>query len=186
MRPRISGLENKRFGSLSVVRQEGQDKYRNYLWLCQCACGKEKKVRACDLVRGKVTSCSCQQQHGLPNNKAHGESPHFYKHKRGTPRYMMWLAAKHRAKRDKLPFSITLADITIPMLCPLLKIPLDFTHKHLDYSPSLDRIDTKAGYVKTNVWVVSYRANRIKTDASLAELDLLITNWKKRAGEAHV
>jgi hypothetical protein len=42
-------------------------------------------------------------------------------------------------------------------------------------TPSLDRIDSSLGYVKGNVWVISWRANHIKTDATLDELRLLVT-----------
>jgi len=36
------------------------------------------------------------------------------------------------------------------------------------------------GYVKGNVWVISHRANRIKNDATLLELEKLVTALKKR------
>lgn len=39
-----------------------------------------------------------------------------------------------------------------------------------DNSPTLDRIRNELGYVPGNVAVVSYRANRLKSDASLDEL----------------
>jgi hypothetical protein len=39
-----------------------------------------------------------------------------------------------------------------------------------DASPELDRIVPSLGYVKGNVLVVSRRANRIKTDATVEEL----------------
>ena len=35
---------------------------------------------------------------------------------------------------------------------------------------TVDRIDSSLGYVKGNVWVVSYRANAIKRDATPEEL----------------
>jgi len=46
-------------------------------------------------------------------------------------------------------------------------------------SPSLDKYDPKLGYVSGNVFWVSYRANRIKFDASLAEIEALV-NWMKK------
>jgi hypothetical protein len=39
-----------------------------------------------------------------------------------------------------------------------------------DFSPSIDRIIPSLGYVRGNVVIVSMRANRIKTDATDAEL----------------
>lgn len=37
-------------------------------------------------------------------------------------------------------------------------------------SPTLDRLDNTKGYVRGNVIVVSYRANRLKSDATIYEL----------------
>jgi hypothetical protein len=64
-------------------------------------------------------------------------------------------------------------DISIPDHCPILGIPL-FPRRGKqggsDNSPSLDRIEGKFGYVKGNVIVISNRANRLKSDATIKEL----------------
>lgn len=82
------------------------------------------------------------------------------------PLYFMLIAAKARAKLKGIPFDLCEADLEIPLLCPVLKIPLT--------SPSLDRFDNDKGYVKDNVRVISKRANRLKSDMSLAECKLLL------------
>lgn len=82
--------------------------------------------------------------------------------------------AKRRADKKRIPFDITLEDISIPTHCPILNIPLYRTRgKHTDNSPSLDRIDNTKGYVKGNVAVISYKANRYKSDLTLEVLDKL-------------
>jgi hypothetical protein len=48
-----------------------------------------------------------------------------------------------------------------------------------DDSPSVDRIDPNGGYVKGNVVVVSYRANLIKTNASVDELCKIADYYRK-------
>ena len=81
--------------------------------------------------------------------------------------------ARHRAKKNGLPFSLHPDDLTIPRRCPVLGIELvtKFTSDaNRDYWPSLDRIVPDLGYVRGNVIVMSYRANRIKSDATAAEL----------------
>jgi hypothetical protein len=89
--------------------------------------------------------------------------------------------AKRRALSQGIPFNINYTDITIPEYCPLLGIKLN---KHVgegklyDDSPSLDKIIPKLGYVKGNVWVVSNKANRIKSNATIEELELLVKNLK--------
>jgi hypothetical protein len=50
----------------------------------------------------------------------------------------------------------------------------------IDNSPSLDRIDTSKGYVKGNVWVISWRANKLKSDATLAELESIVLALRNR------
>lgn len=42
-------------------------------------------------------------------------------------------------------------------------------------SPTLDRIVPSRGYVVGNVAVISMRANRLKSDASVAELQALVS-----------
>lgn len=46
---------------------------------------------------------------------------------------------------------------------------------------SLDRIDNKQGYVRGNIVVMSYRANRLKNDATEKDLEALL-NWMRGAG----
>ena len=82
---------------------------------------------------------------------------------------------KARAKRKGLPFDLTLDDLIIPEFCPILGIRLVKRRgKFADESPSVDRIVPALGYVKGNVTVISYRANRIKCHASLAELRAIV------------
>lgn len=91
----------------------------------------------------------------------------------------MWQATKLRAKKKGLEFSITIEDILMPDLCPLLGLKLSFSDFGLRYnSPSLDRKDSSKGYTKDNIWVISSRANILKNDAKLEELDLLVRNLK--------
>lgn len=79
--------------------------------------------------------------------------------------------ARARAKEKGLEFDLEPKDIAIPERCPVLGIPLKHAGwEQRDGSPSLDRIDNKKGYVKGNVVVVSFRANHIKTDATVDEL----------------
>lgn len=104
--------------------------------------------------------------------------------------------ARLRAKEKNLPFDIDLDYIRamagenaqFASHCPILGIPLDWSClrnnnlKILPGSPSLDRIVPERGYVKGNVWIISYRANQIKSDASHEELKLVT----KAVGEAIV
>lgn len=80
--------------------------------------------------------------------------------------------ARHRAKKKGLSFDITVDDIVIPTLCPVLSIPLvHATDSPSENSPTLDRVDPSKGYIKGNVRVISHRANRLKGDAALSEIE---------------
>jgi hypothetical protein len=50
-----------------------------------------------------------------------------------------------------------------------------------DSSPTLDKIDNAKGYTKGNIIWVSSRANRIKSDATLDELEKLIEYVKQNS-----
>ena len=69
----------------------------------------------------------------------------------------------------------------IPKYCPVLGIEIksNTTNAPLDSSPSLDRIDSSKGYIKGNVRIISNRANRIKSDATIEELRKVLEDYEK-------
>jgi hypothetical protein len=85
--------------------------------------------------------------------------------------------ARSRAKRDGVPFDITREDIIFPEYCPILGIKLEHGKGvQSDCSPTLDRFIPEAGYVRGNINVISARANRMKSDASIEEISKLL-DW---------
>jgi hypothetical protein len=78
-----------------------------------------------------------------------------------------------RAKQRGIPCNLSLEDIQLPVLCPVFGTVLDYEFKDGKLAPnsaSLDRRIPELGYVKGNVEIISWRANRIKTNASPEEL----------------
>lgn len=94
--------------------------------------------------------------------------------------YYLWQKAKGRAKRGNLEFTIDVEDVVIPEMCPILEIPLIPSYgKHATAnSPSIDRIDNTKGYVKGNVGVISYRANKIKGTLTLKQVKNLVSHME--------
>jgi hypothetical protein len=92
---------------------------------------------------------------------------------RGTKAYRLYYSSKSRSKKYGLPFDLDVHYIQdlldVGDVCPLLGVPYDDGK----YTQSLDKIIPELGYTKGNVWIVSYRANSIKNDASLEELQRL-------------
>lgn len=84
---------------------------------------------------------------------------------------------KASAKKRNIEFDLKvtdLYDLSYPITCPILNIPLQHNRgKPEDNSFSVDRIDNTCGYVKDNLIVISYKANRIKNNATNKELQLL-------------
>lgn len=94
------------------------------------------------------------------------------------PRKRLLKKARERAKMYGRECTIKLLDIVVPEVCPLLGIPIFVgTRQVKNNSPTIDRKDSTKGYVPGNVWVISWRANRIKSDATLDEIKLLAKNW---------
>ena len=88
-------------------------------------------------------------------------------------------AARKRARDRGEQVEITEEDIPIPSHCPVLGIPLERGAGGVsDGSPTIDRIRNDLGYVKGNVRVISWRANKIKGDATIVELQRVVDYMK--------
>lgn len=114
-------------------------------------------------------------------SKVDGKSNYakYSKGKRTINGSLVWLSSiRARAKKFNLPFDITAEDLVVPPTCPILDIPLIAGGKLSPNTPSLDRVDSTLGYIKGNVRVISHRANQLKSDASIAELERLIAYMK--------
>jgi len=95
--------------------------------------------------------------------------------------------AKKRAIKYDLEFNIDITDIDVLKNCPLLEIEMEVNHNHLkDSSFTLDRIDNAKGYIKGNVWVISYKANRSKNNATIEEYEKIVNNFEKIINETTV
>lgn len=96
-----------------------------------------------------------------------------------NPERAMFIEAKCRAKARGIPFTITFEDIHWPVICPVFGTPLVYgagkvgRNGHRANSASLDRKVNELGYVPGNVFVISHRANRLKSDITREELENL-------------
>lgn len=93
------------------------------------------------------------------------------------PEWHIFYRLRVRSKRSGVPFDLDIEDIVIPELCPLLNIPLKIYENGSSFdTPSVDRIDSNKGYVKGNVWIISYLANRMKQNATREQLKVFAKN----------
>lgn len=86
---------------------------------------------------------------------------------------------KANATRVGQEWSITFGDVEWPTHCPILGIELDyFCDVVKENSVSFDRIDSTKGYIKGNVHIISWRANRIKNNGTLDDLRKLVSYFE--------
>lgn len=90
-----------------------------------------------------------------------------------NPYYVKFHNMKARAKREGIPFDLTLDKMVWPSTCSVLGIPLVYDlgrGKIMDDSPSIDRIDPTKGYTEDNIRIISNKANTMKSSATKDEL----------------
>lgn len=135
----INDLQGFKFGSLIVLKL-GRSKGNGAWWICQCNCGKQKEIRASDMVQGKTNSCGCEHKERIAKaNITHGKT--------NTKTYSMWLAMRNRCNRINQDYSAR--GITYDKRWD------SFENFYLDMGEapegmSLDRIDVNGNYEKSN------------------------------------
>jgi hypothetical protein len=98
-----------------------------------------------------------------------------------NPKKTMLSSARSRARKKGIEFNLSVDDFEIPSHCPVFGFELVKNDGHVSYnSACLDRIDVTQGYIKGNVIVVSDKANRIKSDATIAEIEAVLEFYKAR------
>lgn len=159
---RAIDLLGQRFGRLVVLERVANHKRVDRpTWRCICDCGTEITLYGGALRSGQNKSCGCYRRDRAGQlYRKHGKSK--------TPQYTMFYDARKRATKFGVPFGIEPEDIHVPDVCPVLGLRLNAGDR--ESAASLDRIRPELGYVKGNIRVISFRANRLKSDATPEEL----------------
>jgi hypothetical protein len=85
--------------------------------------------------------------------------------------------ARVRGRKAGLEATIRTHELYWPEFCPVLGIKLDYTtpkgerSSHNPASPSIDRWDNMKGYTQENCFVISFRANSLKSNGTPEELE---------------
>lgn len=98
-----------------------------------------------------------------------------FKSKPSDPRFILWERSALNARKIGIEHTIEPEDIPMPNTCKYFGVQLEYppgkSGRRWDkFRASIDRIDSTKGYVKGNVHVISYLANRMKQDASEEDL----------------
>lgn len=83
---------------------------------------------------------------------------------------------KSSAKKRNIPFDLTidqLNNFTFPLTCPITGVKLKYKGSLEDNTYSFDRIDSSKGYTIDNLIIISWRANKLKNNATIKELKQL-------------
>ena len=156
-------------------------------WCISCS-QTAKRERAQKKQNGECTDLYCVEKAAAGKTKCprHVQIQNVSDRKRLglNPERVMWHNARYRAKVRGVPFTIVPEDIVIGSHCPVLGIPL-VPRRELRgrqaarQAPSIDCFIPSLGYVPSNICVISWRANDIKSDATLAELEQ-VTAWMRK------
>lgn len=182
-------LTGKQFGRWTVLEQTPRS-YQT-MWLCECRCGTKRKVSGANLRTGHSTSCGCYREENRPNlvkNRDYNGIRNPRAAKSATiggiwvPSSSVWYKRAagifYNAKKSGVPIEFpnaaSLASYVVeiaPDKCPVFGVP--FVERGVgfsNWSPSIDKIDPKLGYIKGNVQVISMLANCMKRNASPEQL----------------
>lgn len=119
-------------------------------------CGKEiRRIKAKEWYTGHIRECRVAAMHRARIKRI------------ADPTKALLARVKSRSTKKGIKFDLTITDIVIPKVCPVLGTP--FTYGTY-YAASLDRVDNTKGYVKGNVQVLSHKANAMKNSANIEEL----------------
>lgn len=88
--------------------------------------------------------------------------------------------SKKRAKNSNLEWNLTREDLIIPSHCPVFGFELKREDKKTwRTAPSIDRVDNTKGYTPDNIIIISRRANILKKDATIEELEQMAEFFRK-------
>ena len=175
-------ITGKRYNRLVVLSYNHTNARGEVSWLCKCDCGTRKVFSGNSFKYGKTKSCGCLHKEVISgiNN---------YQTKRSIEKHGEYISSKNPwydrattlikyAKRKGIPvgfasiaeFALHLQQIA-PKKCPVFNQPFVERGNGVSrWSPSVDKIIPKKGYVKGNIQVISFMANTMKQEATPKQL----------------
>ena len=151
----------EKFGRLTLVKhiqKSMRGDFRQGCWLTKCDCGNEKIIEIGHLTSANTRSCGCLKEDVL-QQKSNPESSIWQGH--GEIPLGLWSRYIRNAETRDIEFDIDIEYgwelfLKQKRKCSLSGCVLRLSSKNhcKDSTASLDRIDSKKGYVKGNVqWV---------------------------------
>lgn len=159
-----SDLVGQKFGLLTVIERSEKKKDYMSIWVCRCSCGNVKEVRINHLRGGQIKSCGCRSS----RNRFGSDHASW----RGVGEIGGSFLAKWRkaAQYRNLTIAVTPKDLWEMYLsqnrkCALTGLPVEFSKRSVrNGTASIDRIDSKLGYLPGNIQIVHRDVNRMKLE----------------------
>jgi hypothetical protein len=143
---------------------------KHYIHKCDECLRTEKREYA-----RKLPAKTIKERSDKFRSKLRLENPKLHKARE------MYGSARKRSLKKDMSFDLT-SDFIYGLCvdkCPIFNADLLYSNNLRNkYAPSLDRIDSSKGYVKGNVWVISYLANLMKNNATKEELSIFADYYK--------
>jgi rfaE bifunctional protein nucleotidyltransferase chain/domain len=160
---KIIDIVGEKFGRLLVEKYVGKDIWGKTRWQCKCECGNVKVYNKSDLSRtgrGAVRSCGCLKAEETFERCWHGH---------GEISGDFWSQIQRGAKSRGIDFNITIEEgweifLKQNRRCALSGLYIYFTKNTKKKRPaaSLDRINSRHGYISGNIQWVHKKVNIMK------------------------
>lgn len=160
----------------------------------QCSCCKDFKLLTCfsknkaakDGLQHKCKDCDNSYQRSRKDLKNEWSKEYQMK-RRKDPSYrlqMLLNTSKQRAIAKGREHTITIEDLKEiypeDNKCPVFGFELEWNSAGFrETSPSIDRIDSSKGYTRDNVQILSWKANRLKSYATVEDLEAVLAYMKQ-------
>ena len=191
---KMRDLTGYKAGYLTALSYAGNNCRGRAMWLCRCTCNNQKVILGDHLTRksDSVVSCGCIQKANRIKHGAYLPNADIRFH----IKYSLLQSLRDRAHRNKYESDLQIEDMPeIPDVCPVLGIPLSLYRKwssgkgkgkgrnRHDNSPTIDRVNSNLPYLKKykdNLCVISWRANKLKSDGVLSEFEGIVEYMRHR------
>lgn len=141
---------------------------------------RQKLMSRCKFCQYELNAASKSK---VPREKRNAEAKvRMDRLKAENPERYILMAIKSRSVMEGIEFNLTESDLKIPELCPVFGTELlsgRAPGKRTDATPTVDRIEPSRGYTKGNVRVISWRANRLKNNATLEEIEAIAAYMRR-------
>lgn len=154
---------NKEFDQLTPFEYTGRRDGRSW-YNCLCSCGKIFETHSCSLISGNTKSCGCTSRKKGKNNKYWNGYEEITK--------TLFDSYRKGAIRRGLVFDISIEDMWNQFIkqdrkCALTGLDIIFAptrDRELERTASLDRIDSRKGYILDNIQWLHKDLNAMKWD----------------------